>query len=251
MKKQLIITFTAAASLLSFPLKADDNLNKWNGFYGGVNVGYASGTNHVDSLNGLSNTNLVGGEGSFSPLTDHISGGFGGAQAGYNFQKNRFVYGIEADIQKSHITGGANTNIYTNACEGGCSGSAPSGAQNLEQKINWFSTIRGRFGYSIENILLYGTAGLALADVKADITNYSGGTNTGSYLSDSRTQFGWTVGAGVEWMIYKNWILDAQYLRISLNKEDFHFQDNANSINLINQNNSDFNAFKIGINYKF
>jgi outer membrane immunogenic protein len=209
MKKQLIITFTAAASLLSLPVKADDDLNKWNGFYGGVNVGHASGTNHADRL--------TGGEGSFS----HISGGFGGAQIGYNFQADRIVYGLEADIQRSDISGEAavNSNDYRS------------------QKIDWFSTVRGRFGYTFGNFLLYGTGGFAIADVKAN--------DTSTFLEDKQTQHGWTAGAGAEWAFDKNWMLDAQYLRISLDKKDFHFND------ITNQNNSDFNVFKIGINYKF
>jgi outer membrane immunogenic protein len=207
MKKQLIITFTAAASLLSLPVKADDDLNKWNGFYGGVNVGHASGTNHTDRL--------TGGEGS------HISGGFGGAQIGYNFQADRIVYGLEADIQRSDISGEA----------------AVNSSDYRSQKIDWFSTVRGRFGYTFGNFLLYGTGGFAIADVKANVTS--------TFLEDKQTQHGWTAGAGAEWAFDKNWMLDAQYLRISLDKKDFHFND------ITNQNNSDFNVFKIGINYKF
>jgi len=218
MKKQLIITFTAAASLLSLSVKADDDLNKWNGFYGGVNVGHASGTNHADRL--------TGGEGSFS----HISGGFGGAQIGYNFQAGRIVYGLEADIQKSDISG---TAVNSHGLDYD---------PYRSQKIDWFSTVRGRFGYTFGNFLLYGTGGLAIADVKANVTG------TGTFLEDKQTQHGWTAGAGAEWAFDKNWMLDAQYLRISLDKKDFHFND---SINLTNQNNSDFNVFKIGINYKF
>ena len=210
MKKQLIITFTAAACLLSLPVKADDDLNKWNGFYGGVNVGHASGTNHADRL--------TGGEGSFS----HISGGFGGAQIGYNFQADRIVYGLEADIQRSDISGEAAVNSYE---------------LYRSQKIDWFGTVRGRFGYTFGNFLLYGTGGFAIADVKANVTS--------TFLEDKQTQHGWTAGAGAEWAFDKNWMLDAQYLRISLDKKDFHFND------ITNQNNSDFNVFKIGINYKF
>jgi outer membrane immunogenic protein len=222
MKKQLIIAFTAASSLLSMTAKADDNLNNWAGFYGGVNIGHASGTNHADRL--------TGGEGSFS----HISGGFGGAQIGYNFQADRIIYGLEVDIQKSDISG---KTVNSNA-------SSDMYSDNYRaQKIDWFSTVRGRFGYSFGNFLLYGTGGIAIADVKANVTN-----TDSNPVNEKQTQHGWIAGAGAEWAFDKNWILDAQYLRISLDKKDFHFND---SINLTNQNNSDFNVFKLGINYKF
>jgi len=186
MKKQLIIAFTAASSLLSMTTKADDNLNNWAGFYGGVNIGHASGTNHADRL--------TGGEGSFS----HISGGLGGAQIGYNFQADSIIYGLEVDIQKSDISG---KTVNSHA-------SSEMYSDNYRaQKIDWFSSVRGRFGYSFGNFLLYGTGGIAIADVKANVTNTY---NVPVNLNDKQTQHGWTAGAGAEWAFDKNWILDAQ-----------------------------------------
>lgn len=222
MKKQLIITFTAAASLLSLAVKADDNSNNWSGLYGGVNLGHASGTSHAEKL--------TGGEGAFS----HISGGLGGAQIGYNFQADHIVYGVEADIQKSDITGINLFNVDLRS----------------SQKIDWFGTARGRLGYSLGNFLLYVTGGLAIADVKANTTGVSQSYDFNS--NNRQTQYGWTAGTGLEWAVDKNWILDAQYLRISLNKEDFHFiSTSPSTISSTNQSNSYFNVFKIGINYKF
>lgn len=258
MKKNLTIAFTASVfvGLLPFVANADQVSTDWSGAYAGVNLGYTSGTNHINSLDGISNTNYNGGEGynpgSFSPQTDHLNGSLGGAQVGYNFQSGNIVYGVEADIQKSDITGKSSSNLYNVPENCGCSPNTLN--SDLKQKVNWFSTIRGQVGYSFNNILLYGTGGLALAGIKTNVSNvYSayGDNVVDSSLNDKHTQVGWTLGAGAKLAVYKNWIIDAQYLHISLNKENSHFYDSINSINLVNQNNSDFDVFKIGIDYKF
>ena len=73
------------------------------------------------------------------------SGVFGGAQAGYNWQSGPWVYGIEGDIQAS----GADDTF------------AP-----LKFSNPWFGTARGRVGYSFNNVLFYGTGGLAFGELR-------------------------------------------------------------------------------------
>lgn len=257
MKKKLTIAFTASvvAGLLPFVANADEVSSDWSGAYAGVNLGYSSGENHLDSLDGISNTNYNGGEGyttgSFSPQKGNQKGSLGGAQVGYNFQSGRIVYGLEADIQKSDIKGNVSSNLYIVDENCGCAPNTLN--QTFEQKVDWFGTIRGQLGYSFNNILLYGTGGLALAGVKTNASNiYSAyGDNDVSSPSDKQTQVGWTLGAGAKFAIYKNWIIDAQYQHISLSNENYHYYDSTNNINLVSQNNSNFDVFKMGVNYKF
>ncbi len=52
----------------------------------------------------------------------------------------------------------------------------------------WFGTLRARGGVALNNVLLYGTGGLAYGDLRADSFN----------LTESHTTVGWTAGAGVE-----------------------------------------------------
>ena len=68
------------------------------------------------------------------------SGIAGGLQGGYNWQNGSFVFGGETDIQVS----GADDTF------------APYKFSNP-----WFGTLRGRAGYAFNNILFYGTLGLA------------------------------------------------------------------------------------------
>ena len=52
----------------------------------------------------------------------------------------------------------------------------------------WFGTLRGRGGFAMNNILIYGTGGLAFGNVRAEVMN----------LSENHTAAGWTLGAGAE-----------------------------------------------------
>jgi outer membrane immunogenic protein len=68
-------------------------------------------------------------------------------------------------------------------------------------------------------VLLYGTGGLAYGEIKttgalAGIT--PGGVAIASVVSNSDTRFGWTVGAGIEGKITRNWSAKLEYLYMDL-----------------------------------
>ncbi len=115
----------------------------WSGFYVGVNGGYGWGSNN--ELHSYGN----------APVDFTSEGGFGGGQAGYNWQRDRIVFGIEADIQGAGIDGSATTS----------SGSASS-------NLDWFGTVRGRLGLTIlDSGLLYATGGFAFGGVQDKVTS--------------------------------------------------------------------------------
>src|SRR6185369_2699614 len=91
------------------------------------------------------------------------SGFAGGIQAGYNWQTGPWLFGVEGDIQAS----GAEDTF------------APWKFSNP-----WFGTLRGRVGYAMNNILLYGTGGLAYGGIKGNLFG----------LDESHTTAGWTAG---------------------------------------------------------
>src|SRR5260221_357859 len=95
------------------------------------------------------------------------SGFSGGVQAGYNWKNGPWVFGIEGDIQ---VTGAEQT-------------FAPWKFSNP-----WFGTVRGRVGYALNNVMFYGTGGLAFGELRA--------TTFG--LSEFHTQFGWTLRVRAE-----------------------------------------------------
>jgi len=105
--------------------------------------------------------------GSVSNFSGNPSGIAGGGQIGYNWQVGQFVFGAETDIQAS-----AADDTF-----------APWQFSNP-----WFGTLRGRVGYAMNNILFYGTAGLAYGNLKANLAG----------LEESKTLVGWTGGLGMK-----------------------------------------------------
>jgi outer membrane immunogenic protein len=147
----------------------------WSGFYVGAMGGYASQT---------------GGD-------LNIKGGFGGGTVGYNWQFGMLVAGIEADGAFGSVRASATETVTV-------AGVTVSGTGT--DKVDALATVRGRVGVAFDQVLLFGTGGFALANEKVSATAL------GITVSDSRTQTGWTVGAGVEWMFMPRWSLKAEYL---------------------------------------
>jgi outer membrane immunogenic protein len=75
------------------------------------------------------------------------SGVLGGVGGGYNWQTGQWVFGVEGDLQAN----GAEDTF------------APWKFSNP-----WFGTVRGRVGYAFNNVLLYGTGGLAFGSLRAE-----------------------------------------------------------------------------------
>jgi len=188
----------------------------WTGFYIGGNAGYSWGRASTDgSLAGtqnvsvfrtagptlVSSTNTVLGT---LPLggRGNVDGFVGGGQAGYNWQRGTWLFGLEADIQGSDER--ARADVCTVA---GC----PVGSAlfTANYRLDWFGTARGRVGFlPTERVLLYATGGLAYGHMSA--------TEATTPFSWGSTRAGWTVAAGVEAAIDRNWSVKLEYLYMDL-----------------------------------
>lgn len=140
------------------------------------------------------------------------SGFLGGIQGGYNWQFGQWVAGWEADFQFDNASDSFSTFQFSNP---------------------WFGTVRGRGGIAIDNVLLYGTLGLA----------YGRGEITSGSLSEVNTHIGWTAGAGVEVGLSRNWSIKAEYLRVDLSSEPYILTGLNHSLSS--------NVFRIGVNFHF
>lgn len=177
----------------------------WTGFYAGVNAGAGFGrSNTIVAAPGVADTTRLGG-----------IGGVGGAQIGYNWQFGNFlgfgnlVLGVETDIQ------GAGLND-DRTCFNGTSCSL-GGGYDLNQKIDWFGTARGRVGLATGSVLTYFTGGFAYGNVK---TTFSNSVTPADSLALSSTRTGWTVGSGVEAALGGNWTGKVEYLYIDLGNQN-------------------------------
>ena len=69
-------------------------------------------------------------------------------------------------------------------------------------------SVRGRLGIAFDRTLIYATGGVAFADYKTQYFAIIPGFGNEEF---SKTQVGWTVGAGLEYAIANNWSLRAEY----------------------------------------
>jgi outer membrane immunogenic protein len=237
--------------------------SSWGGFYAGINGGFGGNSGlqfREDAFfpavpaGTFTATGPVPGPVTFTnPYSvingsDNIAGGFGGGQIGYNFQFGSFVLGAEADIQGAGIRGTGSQTIFTNP-----GGTSPSGMNSFCQAtvqspagfpggvcegrnsvdVDWFGAVRGRLGWTIGNVLLYGAGGFAAGGVKATslyTDNNILALNSGNpalvgtaqnptqigRVSNSATNTGWTAGAGIEVKLTPNWSLKSEYQFINL-----------------------------------
>ncbi|WP_315834670.1 porin family protein [Bradyrhizobium prioriisuperbiae] len=229
MKKVLLTTAFAFAGIVSAsaadlaarpytkapPVIAEPIYN-WTGFYIGGNVGYGWGnadTQVTPLPTAAQFINLAP-----TTLSPDPKGVIGGGQIGFNWQVNRFVWGLEADIQGADIKGTALLSpiIQNNGTPFG----AGSSLQSTE-KLTWFGTVRGRLGFSpIDRLLLYATGGLAYGHVDYSAITDFRPTGTASYpAAFGKTKVGWTAGAGAEWAFTQNWSAKLEYLYLDLGSQ--------------------------------
>jgi len=223
----------------------------WTGFYIGGNVGYSWGRSRDTST--LTNT---AGTVLFTSIDrSDLNGVVGGGQIGYNWQVQNWVWGLEADIQGTDEHGSRAFTCPTAICTPSAIilvAPGPAVPVSLNQKLEWFGTVRGRAGVLVTpKVLLYATGGLAYGEVKSTETV---GVLTGFSNSDIRV--GYTVGAGVEGVIGGNWTAKLEYLYVDLGKVSSSFLTTAPAFGggVLTSNFSSRitdNVLRAGINYRF
>jgi outer membrane immunogenic protein len=129
-----------------------------------------------------------------------------GAQAGYNWQRNSVVYGLEADISAMHLKSGV-----TSALQGPLV-PAPMGSVNAD--IDWYGTVRGRLGWAQGPLLFYGTGGLAYGHV--DLNGSVPDAPNPLSAQTSSVRAGWVAGGGIGYMWRPNVILNLEYQYVDL-----------------------------------
>lgn len=226
--KHLLISAAAAALMAGTALAADLPVYEpppvvetapvaydWTGFYVGINGGYGWGDNEMD----LEFTDPPAGPffapclavGCVADQLDYDSDGFLiGGHAGFNWQSGWVVFGLEADIDYSDMEGGGAITVTVPPF-------APTTtAANTD--YDFFGTVRGRLGAAFDRFLVYGTGGLAYADVEnsASVTNTLAQDFAGS---EDDVFFGWTAGGGVEFAVTDNVTLGGEALYFDLGDE--------------------------------
>ena len=196
----------------------------WTGFYIGVNAGYNWSNNDLTLYSAPAYAGYIPGK-----IKADSDGFTGGIQAGYNWQMNQFVLGIEGDWV---WLDSGKTNSATVAYPGGYPGGGGTGGASVTSAgklgTDWLATLRGRVGYAMDRWMIYGTGGLAWANVKSSSAlsaSYvdAGGVSRVDLWEGKKddTRFGWTIGAGVEYAITNNFTTKLEYLYYDLGTKNY------------------------------
>jgi outer membrane immunogenic protein len=207
-----------AARYVKAPITVVGAAWDWSGFYLGADLGGVAQT----TADGRSNffQASIGFENNPQSQAPSSSAVIAGFHAGYNWQMSHLVLGVEGDWQwtKANYSFCRQTDTQSLACS-----DSGGGFVTINSETRGIGTVRGRFGYALDRVLIYGTGGVAFADLHSDITadcrvdgcGASGGQNlTSANFSTIKT--GWVAGAGAEWMLSPNWIVRSEYLHVDV-----------------------------------
>jgi outer membrane immunogenic protein len=114
--------------------------------------------------------------------------------------------------------------------------------------------VRGRLGWAFDRVLIYGTGGLAWANVDYKVFTQNTGNGVNAHIDDDYTATGWTAGGGFAWAFDDNWSAGAEVLYVNLGKDTI--KGNTNNFEntgeiLETHATPDFWAARFNVNFKF
>jgi outer membrane immunogenic protein len=192
----------------------------WEGFYVGLNTAWHAGTDReVDST-------AAGAPTGFNQ-TFKAPGPGVGVHAGYMWETNRVVYGLEADVEKTFVNGSISSGVFG----------------RTDFNYNWQGSLRGRLGYAFEHFMIYGTGGVALL-----MSQYTDQSPAGSETY-SKAAPGWTVGVGAEYAFSTYLSARLEYRYSSFGTVSLHSAIAYPGI--VEKHTTSESAFRAGLSYRF
>jgi outer membrane immunogenic protein len=201
----------------------------WTGLYVGVNGGYAMGKQNPLGL--FSND--------FEAFNYTLSGGLVGGTVGAQIQSGHVVMGLEGDIDWTSMRGSATGPVVKFG--------VLQGTAAIASKVSSIDTLRTRIGYAQDNLLFYGTGGIALTNDVSTFNQTVGfacnnGTQivgTGTVVAACSSKVDWHVGlaagAGIEYGFTPNLSTKLEYLWVG-----------AGAVNTLREN-----IVRAGLNWRF
>lgn len=209
----------------------------WTGPYVGLQAGYAWGENDLKagSVEDIININaelqdaaiIDGEDGTFD-----LDGFVGGAHAGYNWQSDSLVLGLEGDIEYADLND--EVDILDD-------GGDLVGVDEVE--VNWLGSLRLRAGYAADRALFYATGGLAVGGAKMTAKDDDGD----DFADESETKWGWTIGGGLEYAFTDELSGRIEYRYTDLGKINVRSEDE----NVDDEADLAFHAVRAGLSWHF
>lgn len=167
----------------------------WSGLYLGLHAGYLWGDVDVEE------------EGEPGGGGGDIDGFVGGALAGFNYQLDPLVLGIEGDFGFTDVDGDGVVALEP----------------DYSYELNWNAHIRARAGFALDRALIFVAGGLAIADL--DIDQEGGDVPGGSY-------YGFSIGGGIDYAFTDELIGRIEYLHDDFGTKDYEEDDEDYSADL-------------------
>jgi outer membrane immunogenic protein len=264
--KRLIFITAVVAALIATPAMAADMPVKalaytapsavfnWTGAYAGISLG-GRWTDTAWTTIGIGSP-LGSPDPTANPSSLESSTFRAGGYIGYNWQITPLsVIGAEADAGWGHINNTLAGIPGTYGTCGLCVGPLATSVDSSNVKLGWDGSLRGRIGFLITpTSLLYATGGLAWQQANINATC------DGSLVSwciavrsetFSTTKVGWTIGGGVEALLWSNWLLRAEYRYADYGNISHTFFAGSNADAVDMQASLKTKTALIGLAYKF
>lgn len=169
----------------------------WTGLYIGIDGGWGR-ARYGHDFNTLGHYNTAVGD----VFNYSASGGVFGGHLGYNWQIGQWVLGLEGGIMKTWLDSSNNTSPFFPVTD------------RWTSKVSWIGTVTPRLGFTAGSFLFYGKGGWAVARVSDYVQD------TVDFVDFKTTRSGWTLGAGVEYMLTPNWIVGLEYNHYDFGKSN-------------------------------
>ena len=251
MRRSMVLAATCAivsvqvASAADMPIKAPAYAPiapiaySWTGFYAGGQVGggwFSSQTTHIDPTGSF--------PAGWVDSTINGRGFLGGGYAGYNYQINQFVIGIDGDYSWADLKGSGSDISPINF-----------GTTTHDETVKWIATVTGRVGYAVNNWMFFGKGGWAWAGFDGNSSTFNVLGVNRSNATSSETRDGWTLGTGVEWGFLPNWSAKLEYDYVKFNTSNFNSTLTSVATGVVTtparSATSDLSMVKLGIAYRF
>jgi outer membrane immunogenic protein len=238
--KEFLVAFAAGvagigtAGAADMPVKAPPIpvvTYNWTGCYVGANVGWKGGRFFGESVDVPATTGPVGTAGIFTVPRDHVdldninaNSAIAGGQGGCRWETaQHWVFGFEGDIDWTDLHGTVTNRVFG-------PGTTFVPGDTFDNRMRWEGSARAIVGRAWDRLLVYGTGGVAFAEVTMTgnfipsigvFTTGRAGLYPPSVGSDSQVLVGGTIGAGLAYMINKNWEIGGEYRYTRYQGADF------------------------------
>jgi outer membrane immunogenic protein len=184
----------------------------WTGFYFGLSGGASfENSSTITRLDGTVRAHL----------TD-IEGFSAGIQTGYDFQLDRLLIGLAADVTKPFAT------KHFDLGKG----------KDIDVSYDYLATMRAKIGFlPTTNLAVYGTAGLAVMRTELHYVNPP------FDITQSENNTGYVFGGGLEYKHTSNFSVFTEYREYQFSKTEY--------LDLLSEAESESSEIRIGINYRF